>query len=81
MEVHVREAIEQALGRLTDLTFPSGDIIGYIMETDWSNKFSGFILYAIHEKSSNDSMCLVDLGNHVHDVPSSSYLGELGAIV
>ena len=70
-------ALARSLRQMTDLTFPSGNIDHFVMDTDWSGIFSAYLLFAFSQGQGR----LVDMGSHVHNQPTSSHLGELGAIV
>ncbi|GMH34382.1 hypothetical protein BSKO_02216 [Bryopsis sp. KO-2023] len=73
----VRDAFMAATSSAVALSLPGRAACKYVLETDWSGKFSGFLLFA---KSLDGSMHLMDIGSTAHAEATSSYLGELGAV-
>ena len=60
------------------LTVPGIEAVKFILETDWSSDYSGYLLFA-EDKGGN--LHLVDVGSKVGMKAASSYLGELDTIV
>ena len=50
----------------------------FVLETDWSGDFSGYLLFA---RQNYLEKSLVDLGSKVAIKAASSYLGELDTII
>ena len=46
MNGRVKQAFEFALGDTVHLTLPSCDADEFILETDWSSGYSGYMLFA-----------------------------------
>ena len=60
------------------LTLPGCAADSFVLETDWSGEYSGYLLFA---KQCSQEKSLVDLGSKVAMKAASSYLGELDTIV
>ena len=72
-------ALEKAIVNTEWLVLPGteADQFKFVLESDWSTNHAGYMLFACrgHEER------LVDLGSRVQQIPTSSYLGELDALV
>ena len=79
MNCHVREAFEKALDNVEWLVLPGVDVghFTFVVETDWSSGCSGYMLFACSEGEEK----LVDLGSRSRLLATSSYLGELDAVI
>ena len=53
------------------------DRFAFTIESDWSSKYAGYMLFA----SRNGEERLLDMGSRRQKIVSSSYLGELDALV
>jgi len=73
----VRRTIFCILDKQVFLTLPGVDTQRYVLETDWSGDFAGYMLFAETPEGSK----LVDLGSKRIREKSSSFLGELKAVV
>ena len=73
----VWEVLLRALDRQVLLELPGLQTTQYILETDWSGEHAGYLLWA---KGSHHEH-LVDLGSKSVPETTSSFLGELKAIV
>ena len=76
---HVMTAFKQAITNMHWLTLPGmkADEYKFILESDWSSGYSGYMLFARRDGEDH----LVDIGSRAHGLQSSSYLGELDAVV
>ena len=76
---HVREAFEQALDNVEWLVLQGVDVghFTFVVETDWSSGCFGYMLFACFEGEEK----LFDLGSRSRLLATSSYLGELDAII
>ena len=72
-------AFHDALDNMKWLTLPGAEADSYIfqLESDWSNSHIGYMLFV----QRNGEERLVDIGSKKVKVATSSYLGELDAIV
>lgn len=61
------------------LVLPGGksDRFAFVIESDWSSKYAGYTLSA----SKDGEERLLDMGSRKQKMVSSSYLGELDALV
>ena len=78
VNLRVAKVFEEAFNRLRELTVPGVSAESYILETDWSEGHAGFMLFAC---LTGGRKALVDLSSKVNASTTSSYLGELDAIV
>lgn len=65
-----------ALDKQQFLSLPGLETTAYILETDWSNGYGGYMLYAL----SQGRLLLCDIGSKRIPEMSSSFLGELRAL-
>ena len=74
-----KESLEKAIVNVHWLVLPGGnsDRFAFVIEFDWSSKHAGFILFA----SRNGEEKILDMGSRRQKMVSSSYLGELDALV
>ena len=79
MNERVRDAFRQALDSLYWLVLPGMEVdqFEFRIESDWSSGHSGYMLFGCRGKEQR----LLDLGSRAHGLVTSSYLGELDAIV
>ena len=75
----VKEALKGAIESVHWLVLPGGksDRFAFTIESDWSSKYAGYMLFA----SRNGEEKLLDMGSRRQKIVSSSYLGELDALV
>ena len=80
--VGLNDRIQNALARAIDytewLTLPGCTADSFVLETDWSGNYSGYLLFA---RQNSLEKSLVDQGSKVAIKAASSYLGELDTIV
>ena len=74
----VLNAFNSAFENMKDLMLPGCIPNEFILETDWSGNFSGYMLFAT---LANEKKALIDLGSRTNTRITSSYLGELDAII
>ena len=74
----IQEALSKAIDYTEWLTLPGCAADSFVLETDWSGEYSGYLLFA---KQCSQEKSLVDLGSKVAMKAASSYLGELDTIV
>ena len=79
VQKQVEAAFGQALDNLKWLVLPGAEADRYVftLESDWSSGFCGYLLFV--EKNGLEK--LVDIGSRAVKKVTSSYLGELEAIV
>ena len=70
---HVKEAFTRALEKIQFLTIRGIKAVKFISETDWSNNYFGYLLFA---KDKGSDLHLVDIGSKVGMKAASSYLGN-----
>ena len=75
---HIKVAFGEALDKVQFLSVPGMKAKRYILETDWSSDYSGYLLFA---QDNQGKMHLMDIGSKVGMKAASSYLGELDTIV
>ena len=78
LDCHVQDAFQKAFENMEVLTLPGGEPSSFELETDWSGGFAGYMLFA---NLPNEEKALVDIGSRANVQATSSYLGELEAIV
>ena len=78
VNVHVKDAFTKALEKIQFLTVPGIEAVKFILETDWSSDYSGYLLFA---EDKQGDLHLVDVGSKVGMKAASSYLGELDTVV
>ena len=74
----VLNAFNSAFENMEDLMLPGCIPENFVLETDWSGNFSGYMLFAT---LANEKKALIDLGSRTNARITSSYLGELDAII
>ena len=74
----IQIALAQAIDYAEWLTLPGCTADSFVLETDWSGDFSGYLLFA---RQNYLEKSLVDLGSKVAIKAASSYLGELDTII
>eukprot|EP00210_Caulerpa_lentillifera_P009663 g9219.t1 len=72
-----REMIRRSLDKQRFLTLPGIKASSYLLETDWSEGYGGYLLYAV----AQGGKFLCDMGSKKIPEASSSFLGELRALV
>ena len=79
MNERVKDAFHQALDNLHWLILPGMNVdqFEFIIESDWSSGHSGYMLFGCRDGEQR----LLDIGSRAHGLVTSSYLGELDAIV
>ena len=75
---HVKNAFAGALENIQFLAVPGVEATRFILETDWSSDYSGYLLFA---EDKQRELHLVDIGSKVGIKAASSYLGELDTVV
>ena len=75
---HIQEAFAGALEKIQFLTVPGIEAVKFILETNWSSDYSGYLLFA---KDKSGELHLLDVSSKVGMKAASSYLGELDTIV
>ena len=78
MNGRVKEAFKESLANLQYLALPGMEAEGFVLETDWSGDYAGYMLFL---KDGDDNLHLVDIGSKVGLKAASSYLGELDTII
>ena len=79
LNTKVDVALGQAVDNVQWLILPGvvADKFTFVIESDWSSKYAGYMLFA----SKNGEDHLIDLGSRSQPIATSSYLGELDALV
>ena len=78
LDCHIQKAFQHAFENMEDLVLPGCEPASFELETDWSGHFAGYMLFA---NMHDGRKALVDLGSKSNAQTTSSYLGELDAIV
>ena len=78
LDSHVNEAFAEINLNMEQIVLPGQTPQSFVLETDWSGDYSGYMLFAV---LPNGEKSLVDLGSKKNGNIVSSYLGELEAIV
>lgn len=73
----VREVLKAILSKQAFLMLPGPGVERYVLETDWSGSYAGYVLWA--QGSERDHLC--DIGSKKVVEHTSSFLGELKAVV
>ena len=79
VNTQVKEALRAAITNTHWLILPGGKSDGFAfrLESDWSSKYAGYMLFA----SRNGEERLLYMGSRRQKIVSSSYLGELDALI
>ena len=75
---HIEETFAEINLNMEQIVLPGCSPQSFVLETDWSGDYSGYMLFA---ELSNGEKALVDLGSKKNGNIVSSYLGELEAVV
>ena len=78
LKSHIEETFAEINLNMEQLVPPGCSPQSFVLETDWSGDFSGYMLFA---ELSDGEKALVDLGSKKNGNIVSSYLGELEAVV
>ena len=75
----IKEALEKAIANVHWLILPGTESyrFTFVIESDWSSKHADYMLFAARDGEER----LLDMGSRMQKLVSTSYLGELNALV